>query len=175
MIFTPLLVVFLIVVFVLVWLFVKTIDERKWLTLIVSIILTPIVYYYVFYPLLNIFSSYHHQKHFDAAAWKEAPSLRYEMGNEIIDLQIFKGKTKAEVQKVLGTSEWYGWDDSIKANSLDIWNYNLGFKPGAFNIDQECLELIFNNNIVVKSKQYQLKYNYNKKIDTVQVDKKILD
>ena len=99
MILTPLFVVFLIIVFVLVWLFVKTIDERKWLTLIVSIVLTPIVYYYVFYPLLNIFSSYHHQKHFDAAAWKEAPALRYEMSNEIHELQLFKGKTKAEVQK----------------------------------------------------------------------------
>ena len=173
MILTPLFVVFLIIVFVLVLLFVKTIDERKWLTLIVSIVLTPIVYYYVFYPLLNIFSSYHHQKHFDAAAWKEAPALRYEMSNEIHELQLFKGKTKAEVQKVLGTSEWYGWDDRIKANSPEIWNYNLGFKPGAFNNNQECLELIFKNNIVVKSKQYQLEYIYEKKIDSIQIDKKL--
>lgn len=175
MILTPLFVVFLIVVFLLVFLFVKTIDERKWLTLIVSIILTPIVYYYVFYPLLNIFSSYHHQKHFDAVAWKEAPALRYELSDEIIDLQLFKGKTKAEIQKVLGTSEWYGWDDNIKANSPEIWNYNLGFKPGAFNNDQECLELVFKNNVVFKSKQYQLEYNYEKEIDSVQVDKKTLN
>jgi len=55
-----------------------------------------------------------------------------------------------------GKAEWYGWDDAIKANSKDKWNYNLGFKPGAFNNMQECLEFIFNNNTVESVKQYQL-------------------
>jgi len=173
MIFTPLYIIFLILVFILVWLFIKTIDERKWLTLIVSVVLTPVVYFYIFYPLLNIFSSYHHEKHFDNVAWKKAPALRYEMSNEIIDKQLFNGKSKKEIESILGKSEWYGWDDSIKANSPEKWNYNMGFKPGAFNSNQECLELVFKNDSVVKSKQYQLEYIYEKKIDSVEVDKKI--
>ncbi|PQJ82871.1 hypothetical protein [Polaribacter glomeratus] len=156
MIATPLLIIFLLIVFIVLWLFVKTIDDRKWLTLLVSIILTPVIYFYLFYPLLNIFSNYHHEKYFEATAWKEKPTLRFEMSNQIIDKQLFKGKTKSEVQKSLGTSEWYGWDDSIKANSPEKWNYNLGFKPGAFNTQQECLELIFKNDTVVKSHQYQM-------------------
>jgi hypothetical protein len=156
MVLTPLFIVFLIITFILVWLFVKTIDERKWLTLIVSVVLTPVVYFYIFYPLLNIFSSFHHKKHFDAAAWKTKPAMRYEMSNEIVGNDLFKGKTKSEVKALLGTSEWYGWDDSIKANSPDKWNYNLGFKPGAMNLQQECLELIFKNDTVVKSWQYQM-------------------
>jgi hypothetical protein len=114
------------------------------------------VYFYIFYPLLNIFSSFHHEKHFDAAAWKTKPAMRYEMSNEIVGNDLFKGKTKSEVKALLGTSEWYGWDDSIKANSPDKWNYNLGFKPGAMNLQQECLELIFKNDTVVKSWQYQM-------------------
>ena len=156
MVLTPFFIVMLLITFVLVWLFVKTIDERKWLNILVSVGLTPVVYFYIFYPLLNIFSSFHHEKHFDAAAWKTKPALRYEMSNEIVGNDLFKGKTKSEVKALLGTSEWYGWDDSIKANSPDKWNYNLGFKPGAMNLQQECLELIFKNDVVVKSWQYQM-------------------
>jgi hypothetical protein len=156
MVLTPFFIIMLLITFVLVWLFVKTIDERKWLNILVSVVLTPVVYFYIFYPLLNIFSSFHHEKHFDAAAWKTKPAMRYEMSNEIVGNDLFKGKTKSEVKALLGTSEWYGWDDSIKANSPDKWNYNLGFKPGAMNLQQECLELIFKNDTVVKSWQYQM-------------------
>ncbi|MFY9242949.1 MAG: hypothetical protein WAO74_07980 [Polaribacter sp.] len=156
MVITPLFVILLLLVFILVWSFVKTIDKRKWLNFLVSIVLTPVVYFYIFYPLLNIFSSFHHDKYFDATAWKEKPALRFEMSNQIVEYNFFKGKTKTQVQETLGTSEWYGWDDSIKENSPDKWNYNLGFKPGAFNNQQECLELIFVSDTVVKSIQYQM-------------------
>lgn len=172
MIVTPLFIIFLLFVFVLVWLFVKSIDKRKWLTFLVSVAITPAVYFYLFYPLLNIFSSYHHQKHFDDGEWKKTPALRYEMSESILDQQLFKGKTKSEVEAALGKSEWFGWDDSINANSPEIWNYNLGLKPGAFNMQQECLELIFKNDTVKQTKQYQLKMSYEKKIDTIQLQKK---
>ena len=156
MILTIPLILFFLLVFFLLWKFVKTIDERKWLTFIVSVLFTPLLYFYLFYPLLNIFSNYHHQKYFDTIAWKETPKLRFEMSNQIVDRQLFKDKTKSEVQNSLGTSEWFGWDEQIKENSPEKWNYNLGFKPGAFNTQQECLELVFKNGIVVKSTQYQM-------------------
>ena len=160
MIYTPLFVIFLIAVFILVWMFTNTIDKRKWLSFLISLALTPIVYFYVFYPLMNIFSSYHHEKHFDAEAWTAKPSLRFEMSNEMTRQQFYKGNTKSEVEAILGTSEWYGWDDSIKANSPDKWNYNLGYKPGAFNLTQECLEFVFKNNKVASVKQYQLETKF---------------
>ena len=96
MIFTPLFVIFLIVVFILVWMFTNTIDKRKWLSFLISLALTPIVYFYVFYPLINIFSSYHHEKHFDAEAWADKPSLRFEMSNEMIRQQFLKEKPKVK-------------------------------------------------------------------------------
>ena len=160
MIYTPLFIIFLIAVFILVWMFTNTIDKRKWLSFLISLALTPVVYFYVFYPLINIFSSYHHEKHFDAEAWKEKPAYRFEMSNEMTKQQFYKGKTKSEVEAILGTSEWYGWDDSIKANSPEKWNYNLGYKPGAFNLTQECLEIEFKNNKVVSVKQYQLETKF---------------
>ena len=160
MIITPTFVISLVFVFALVWLFVNTIDKRKWLTFLVSLVLTPIVYFYVFYPILNIFSRYHHEKHFDPEAWEEDPALRFEMTHEILNDSIFIGKNKNEVESLLGESEWYGWDDAIKANSPDKWNYNMGFKPGAFNNMQECIELNFENNKVKSVSTYQLEKTF---------------
>ncbi|TGV01651.1 hypothetical protein [Flavivirga rizhaonensis] len=160
MILTPLFITFLVLVFVLVWLFANTIDKRKWVSLLISLLLTPVVYFYVFYPLLNIFSSYHHQKYFNTEAWKDKPELRYEMSQEILDKSLFLGKSKKEVETLLGKSEWYGWNDSLKRESTNKWNYNLGFKPGAFNNMQECIELDFINNTVVGIRQYQLEKTF---------------
>ena len=160
MIITPLVVVFLVVVFIVVWLFINTIDKRKWLTFIVSLILTPIVYFYMFYPMINIFSSYHHEKYFDAEAWEEKPALRYEMANEILTDSLLIGKTKSDVEALLGKPEWFGYDENIKANSKEKWNYNLGYLPGAFNTMQECFELQFKNNNVESVRPYQLKKEF---------------
>ncbi|OBQ52808.1 hypothetical protein JJL45_09540 [Tamlana sp. s12] len=160
MVLTPLFIISLLIVFVLVWLFINTIDKRKWLTFIVSLALTPLVYFYIFYPVINIFSNYHHEKYFNAEAWEEDPELRFEMLHNIIEDSLLIGKPKREVKQLLGESEWYGWDDSIKANSEDQWNYNLGFKPGAFNKDQECIELLFTNDKVTALRTYKLEKTF---------------
>ena len=160
MIITPVYIILLLVVFALVWLFINTIDKRKWLSFLISLGLTPIVYFYLFYPMLNIFSSYHHLKYFESEAWAEKPAYRFEMSGHMIDENLFIGKTKKETETLLGTSEWYGWDDSIKANSPDKWNYNLGFKPGAMNMTQECIELVFKNDSVKSISQYQMEKKF---------------
>ncbi|NJX16293.1 hypothetical protein [Tamlana crocina] len=160
MIITGSFVILLAIVFILVWLFMNTVDHRKWLTFLVSLVLAPIIYFYVFYPLLNIFSSYHHQKHFNAKAWKESPALRYEMSHEILNDSLFIGKNKIEVTQLLGESEWYGWDDALKVYSPNKWNYNMGLKPGAFNNMQECLELQFEDNNVESVRLYQLERTF---------------
>jgi hypothetical protein len=82
------------------------------------------------------------------------------MSNEMVKKDLFLGKTKAEVKAILGKPEWFGWDDSIKANSQNKWNYNLGYKPGAFNMNQECLELVFENNKAISATQYQLETKF---------------
>ncbi|GAA4883508.1 hypothetical protein GCM10023311_02090 [Flaviramulus aquimarinus] len=160
MIVTPLFVVFLVIIFIAVWLFINTVDKRKWLTFLISLILTPVVYFYLFYPMLNIFSSYHHEKHFDTEAWKNKPELRYEMRHEMLTDSLLIGKTKNEIETLLGKSEWFSWDDTIKGNSTEKWNYNMGFVPGAFNDMQECIELKFQNNSVESITPYQLKKTF---------------
>ena len=160
MILTPSFIVLFSLVFLAVWLFARTIDKRLWVSLLIGIVLAPIFYFYVFYPFINIFIDFHHEKHFNSLDWKDKPALRYEMSDEIIEDSIFVGKEKNTVQSMLGESEWYGWDDSLKMNSENKWNYNLGFKPGAFNMNQECLELNFKNEVVVEVRQYQLEKSF---------------
>lgn len=160
MILTSGLIITISITFIGLWWFATTIDKRKWVSLLISLVATPIVYFYVLYPLLNIFIDFHHQKYFDAEAWKNKPALRYEMSDYILNERLMLNKTKVEIAALLGKSEWYSWDDSLKMNSPEMWNYNLGFKPGAFNMTQECLEIIFKNDTVIYVKQYQMEKEF---------------
>ena len=163
MILTPLTIIFFIAIFVLVYLFVKTIDNRKWLSILVSLVLTPIVYFYVFYPILNIFSSYHHEKYFDSEVWIDKPALRYEMTTNILESNALIGKTKPEIQELLGTYEWLSWNDSIKNHDDNLWNYALGMVPGAMNTKKECMTIIFKDGKVSNIETYNEEITYDEK------------
>jgi hypothetical protein len=160
MVITPVLVLSFVIIFILAWLFIKTIETNKWLLLLLSTLATPLLYFYLFYPIFNIFSSYHHQKYFNAENWKANPELRFEMMDQLNNNNQLIGKTKADIESDFGPAGWYGWDDRIKANSKDQWNYNMGFKPGAFNKQQECIEITFKNDTVVTLKTYQLEKKF---------------
>ncbi|WP_242086442.1 hypothetical protein [Aestuariivivens sediminis] len=160
MILTPIFILLMVLVFILVWLFASTIDQRKWVVLLITLVATPLLYFYVVYPLVNIFSSYHHEKYFNSGAWEAKPFLRYEMSAHLMASKILYGKPKDNVEELLGTCDWYSWDDSLKINSPDKWNYNLGVKPGAFNTNYEYLEIQFKNDRVVHMKQYQIEKTF---------------
>lgn len=155
MIITIPLVIFMVITFVLVFLFVKTIDRRKWLTLLVSLALTPLVYFYAIYPMINIFSNYHHEKYFSAEIWQDKPALRYELSNDMITSEILIGKSKTAIENLLGTHEWLSWDGTKKEHDINKWNYGLGLEPGAFNTEKECLEITFKNDKVVDLRRYK--------------------
>lgn len=154
MIITPLLVIFMVIVFVLLFLFLNTVDKRKWLTGLISLVLTPFVYFFMAYPFINIVSNYHHQKYFDAEAWLEKPALRYEMIDFTIESDTLKGKSKSEVEALLGKAEWLSWDDTKKAHDNNKWNYGLGIEPGAFTEDKTNLEITFIDNKLENLKVY---------------------
>lgn len=160
MVVTSTFIALILLVFVLVWLFARSIDKRLWVSISIAIVATPFIYFYVFYPFINIFSSYHHKKYFDSENWKEKPALRYEMSENLMNKELLLNKNKQEIHKLLGESEWYGWDDALKANSENIWNYNMGIKPGAFNMTQENLEIVFKDDQVKTVKQYQMEKEF---------------
>jgi len=154
MIITPLLVIFLLIVFVLLFLFLNTVDDRKWLTILISVLLTPLVYFYIFYPFINIISNYHHQKYFNAEAWIEKPALRYEMIDSTIDSDTLIGISKSRAQELLGKPEWLSWDDNKKAHNDNLWNYGLGIEPGAFTEEKSNVEIQFRNDKIVNLRPY---------------------
>ena len=156
MIISVTLVVFLLIVFVLVFLFVNTIDKRKWLTFIISVIITPFVYFYGFYPMVNVFSNYHHEKYFDSDNWKDDATLRYEMSDDLLKSKRLMGKTKEQVIALLGKNDWLSWNDAIKGKDENIWNYSLGIEPGAFNTNKEVMLVTFDNNKVISLETYQM-------------------
>lgn len=155
MIITVPLVILMCLVFVLVFLFVKTIDHRKWLTILVSLVLTPLIYFYALYPMLNIFSNYHHQKYFSSELWNEKPALRYELADHMIDSEVLLGQSKTDVKSLLGTYEWLSWDDEKKDHDPNQWNYSLGIEPGAFNTEKECVTITFSNDKVIDVTPYK--------------------
>lgn len=160
MIITPFLVIFMIVVFVLLFLFLNTVDRRKWLTGLISLVLTPFVYFYMFYPFVNIVSSYHHQKYFDSEAWTEKPALRYEMIDNIITSDTLIGMSTEKISHLFGEHEWLSWNESKKDHDLNKWNYGLGIEPGAFNNQKECVEITFKNDKVIALRHYQEEITY---------------
>ncbi|MBR9914448.1 MAG: hypothetical protein GYB32_06415 [Algicola sp.] len=155
MIITIPLVIIICVVFALVFLFVKTIDRRKWLTILVSLALTPLVYFYAVYPMINIFTNFHHQKHFTMELWQETPALRYELSDDLISSEKLIGKTKEEIENLLGKAEWLSWNEKAKAHNDNKWNYSLGIEPGAFNTKKECLEVVFTDGLVTNVNPYK--------------------
>ncbi|WP_245577730.1 hypothetical protein [Gelidibacter mesophilus] len=141
----------------------KTIDDRKWITIPLSLILTPFLYFYAFYPLLNIFSSYHHQKYFDSELWHKEPSFRYEMYDNIQETDTFIGKSKATMKDLLGTREWLTWDDAKDDFDENRWNYGIGILPGAFNSKSEAIEVVFKDDKVIKVNTLQVTLKTNDK------------
>lgn len=160
MIITPTLVIFMSIVFVLLFLFFNTIDKRKWLTLLISLVVTPIAYFYIAYPFINIISNYHHQKYFNSEVWIEKPALRYEMIDVTISSDTLVGLSKSDVQQRLGTHEWLSWDSIQNKHDNNKWNYGLGIEPGALNDEKECIEITFKAGKVVSLKQYQQEITY---------------
>ncbi|MEO6348981.1 MAG: hypothetical protein ABIO60_13855, partial [Aquaticitalea sp.] len=149
------LIVFLLIVFVLVFIFVNTIDKRKWLTFIITVVATPFIYFYGFYPMVNIFSSYHHEKYFDSSSWKSNASLRYEMSDDLVASKDLIGRSKDDVTMLLGTYEWLSWNDSIHDKDPAYWNYGLGIEPGAMNDKKDNILITFKNNKVVAVELYK--------------------
>lgn len=160
MIITPLLVIFLLIVFVLLFLFLNTVDKRKWLSALISLVLTPFVFFFMFYPFLNIISNYHHQKYFDSEAWIENPALRYEMIDSTIESDTLIGTSKEKITTLLGEAEWLTWNDAKKAHDNNKWNYGLGIEPGAFTDKKDCVEITFQNNKVIALKTYEEDITY---------------
>ena len=120
--------------------------NRKYLAIIPSIVLSPIVYIGLIY--LWIFSiSYYPTNDFDKQTWESNPEERYKMSEDIIESKMLIGKTKQEIVELLG-NDFYSYSENHIA-------YGVGFVPGLFNIDPDVLDIYFENGKVTKVGQHE--------------------
>lgn len=123
-----------------------TVNNRKWLALIPTIIISPVIYLGL--TMIWIFSNtYYTSIEFDRTKWNSNIEERYRMSEEIIDSKMLIGKTQKEVIEILGTNY-----SSYNGSRI---TYELGFVPGPFNIDPSYLEITFEKGFVVNVNKYE--------------------
>lgn len=120
--------------------------NRKFLAIIPTVILSPIIY--VGLVMIWIFSiSYYPTSDFDKNEWNSNVEERFIMSEDIIESEILIGKTREEVIQMLG-------NDFITNNESEI-TYELGHVPGLFNIDPDYLDIKLENGKVISVNQYE--------------------
>ncbi|GGW55491.1 hypothetical protein DFQ11_101489 [Winogradskyella epiphytica] len=88
---------------------------------------------------------YEFEEKFDREKWKNQPSFRYEMVEDIIDNELLLDKTKTEVISLLGKP-----NDSY-SDGKNYFVYYLGSKPSFSKEELTQLVLVFENNRVIKA------------------------
>ena len=120
--------------------------NRKFLAIIPTVILSPILY--IGFVMIWIFSiSYYPTSDFDQNEWNSNVEERYKMSEDIIESKILIGKSREEVIQILGTG--------FLNNNENELTYELGFVPGLFNIDPDYLDIKLENGIVISVNQYE--------------------
>ena len=82
------------------------------------------------------------EERFDKDQWRQNPSQRYKMIDDLIESQLLIGKTKDEVVLVLG-------QPNLKTSERNnAFAYSIGDQPSFFDSQPEHLLVIFINNKV---------------------------
>lgn len=135
--------------FLLSWLLkriIKVEKTRKIVTWTATIIVTPLVFIAI--AIIILTSLYYYPTYnFDKQKWKSNIEKRYELSEDIIASKLLIGKTKIEVEEILGKE-----NNSITS---DYWTYYLGFRPGLMSIDPDVLDIYFKDGKVVKVGQHE--------------------
>jgi len=126
--------------------FIKVDRIRKIASWVATLIATPLIYIGIIV-LLFFIMSYYPTHDFDKEKWFTDEEKRYEMSDNIIESNMLIGKTKTEIQQILG--------DGHNSDQSDGWYYYLGYRPGFANIDPDVLYIEFKNGKVIKVEQHK--------------------
>ena len=125
------------------WFFKKRIQsvrKRRIVTWLATIAAAPLVYVAIII-IWTFCLEYYPNRDFDHKQWLIDKDERYEFVKDIVNSKMLIGKTKTQVQKILG-----GDDNTLES---DDWYYDLGFRPELFNIDPDNLEIAFKEGKVI--------------------------
>lgn len=128
-------------VFIGLWLLLKKKHHRLSLTFTGTLVITPIVYVLIISAWV-FFDSYYPTKSFNQISWKSDPMTRYEMTQDLIQSELLIGKSKTEIESILG--------EQSSNFEKDHWRYEIGYVPSLLNIDPSMLDIYFVDDIVVK-------------------------
>ena len=125
---------------------IKVEKTRKITTWVATLIATPMVYVGIV-TLIMYLLFYYPKREFEREKWlTTAKEKRYEFSENIVNSNMLVGKTKKEIQYLLG--------DEDNGSKSDVWRYYLGFVPGAL-IDPIVLHIEFKDGKVIKVVQYE--------------------
>lgn len=122
---------------------IKNQKTRKIVILGSTIIGTPVLYVTIIWSIF-VLATYYPKHEFDSEKWKNEKRIRYELTNDLITSELLLGKSKKEVEQLLGETSKFERNE---------WVYDVGFIPGMFNIDIDIIEISFKNNKVTNVKQ----------------------
>ena len=139
------------------WLIGKFIIKRNLkiiLSIISTLILTPIVYYFTIIAFFStLFYEYQPENKFESKEWIENRHDRHEMRNDLIESKILIGKTKPELIEILGKPQS---DLIMSKDTLNNLTYYLGSEGHGFGIKIHYLNLKFKNGKVEKAENIEL-------------------
>ena len=87
---------------------------------------------------------YHFEDRFDDQLWRNAPSKRHEMVDDLIESRLLIGKSRTEALELLGEPT------ERMTNGKDALIYNIGNPPSFFKNKNTVLLVIFNYENVSK-------------------------
>lgn len=109
-----------------------------------TFVMTPVVYLVLIMGLLYS-SSYYKSSSFDQAEWMANPDERFRMSADMIDNRMLIGKTRTEIETLLGS-------DFSEVSEFEICYY-IGFVPDMFAIDPDVISIRFANGVVAEVRQ----------------------
>jgi hypothetical protein len=119
------------------WVFRKIKSKPKRITLILLLVFltTPVIYGLLVLAWMFIVSYYPNKK-FDCRAWLGDSDRRYEYTHDLINSKRLIGKTRAEVEQILGKNS-----DTSQTKLY----YYIGYRPEVTGIDPSSLIIDFKN------------------------------
>ena len=85
---------------------------------------------------------YQFEERFSESLWKSQPTLRYKLADDIIDRELFIGKSQKEIISILGRPSNFNLNGDVS------FRYNLGIKPSFSESTRVQLLIVFNDNKV---------------------------
>ena len=123
---------------------IKTDLFRNITTLILTLLLTPLLFFGVVYTFLFILFHEPSRK-FDKTSWQSESGKRFQMADDIIKRKILIGKDTTQIKDLLGDTNQKFQDSSKQLH----WTYEMGEGGGGLGFLFHSLEINFKNNKTV--------------------------